>query len=310
MSIDFNSLSNIEKEKALIPFIIKALQDVGGQLPKQDLKEAITKMDDGVAAFESDISQSKETGREYKQFNFKFNFALKNLKIAGFVQYDDSSKNITLTDKGSNIDLNSFDIDTEIYVVTASYWAKKREENKTKNKVKNDPEIENVEDTDISQEEIYLEEFKTKLLDAISKMSPGKFEKFSRKLLTKMGVAFTDKGIFISNDGGIDGFGYHRDDSDFRTTRVVIQCKRFNSGDVGSPDIDKFRGSMDKHRADYGIFVTNSRFTTAAREAAMNGTFPITLIDKDELIRLVIEYQLEIKPINTYELMDFYKEDE
>ena len=37
-------------------------------------------------------------------------------------------------------------------------------------------------------------------------MSPKKFEQFSRALLTKMGVQFTDKGIKISNDGGIDGY--------------------------------------------------------------------------------------------------------
>lgn len=42
-------------------------------------------------------------------------------------------------------------------------------------------------------------------------MSPAKFEQFSRALLTKMGVQFTNKGVQISNDGGIDGYGYHID---------------------------------------------------------------------------------------------------
>ena len=70
--------------------------------------------------------------------------------------------------------------------------------------------------------------FKVKLQSAIAKMSPAKFEQFSRALLTKMGVQFTSKSVQISNDGGIDGYGYHIDEDDFRTTRVVIQCKRFN----------------------------------------------------------------------------------
>ena len=34
------------------------------------------------------------------------------------------------------------------------------------------------------------------------------FEQFSRALLTKMGVEFTNKGVQVSNDGGIDGYGY------------------------------------------------------------------------------------------------------
>ena len=56
---------------------------------------------------------------------------------------------------------------------------------------------------------------------AIAKMSPSKFEQFSRALLTKMGVQFTSKSVQISNDGGIE--------------------------------------AMNKYQADYGVFITNSR---------------------------------------------------
>lgn len=149
---------------------------------------------------------------------------------------------------------------------------------------------------------------KVKLQSAIANMSPKKFEQFSRALLTKMGVQFTDKGIKISNDGGIDGYGYHTDDDDFRTTRVVIQCKRYNTAPVSEPDINQFLGAMNKFQADYGVFITNSRFTNAAREAAREGT-PITLIDGNDLVRLVIKYELYITPVTTYVLDDFYDEE-
>ncbi|WP_248660668.1 restriction endonuclease [Faecalitalea cylindroides] len=139
-------------------------------------------------------------------------------------------------------------------------------------------------------------------------MSPAKFEQFSRALLTKMGVEFTNKGVQVSNDGGIDGYGYHVDADDFRTTRVVIQCKRFNSNPVSEPDINQFLGAMNKYQADYGVFITNSRFTNKAREAAREGT-PITLIDGNDLIRLVIKYELYITPVTTYVLDGFYTED-
>ena len=153
-----------------------------------------------------------------------------------------------------------------------------------------------------------LDDFKVKLQSAIANMSPAKFEQFSRALLTKMGVQFTNKGVQISNDGGIDGYGYHIDDDDFRTTRVVIQCKRFNANPVSEPDINQFLGAMNKFQADYGVFITNSRFTNKAREAAREGT-PITLIDGNDLIRLVIKYELFITPVTTYVLDDFYSED-
>lgn len=159
-----------------------------------------------------------------------------------------------------------------------------------------------------STDDELLDDFKVKLQSAIANMSPAKFEQFSRALLTKMGVEFTNKGVQVSNDGGIDGYGYHVDADDFRTTRVVIQCKRFNSNPVSEPDINQFLGAMNKYQADYGVFITNSRFTNKAREAAREGT-PITLIDGNDLIRLVIKYELYITPVTTYVLDGFYTED-
>ena len=130
-------------------------------------------------------------------------------------------------------------------------------------------------------------------------MSPKKFEMFSRSLLSKMGISFTEIGTQISNDGGIDGFGFYSDPKDFRTSKVVIQCKRYNSNVVGEPVINEFLGAMNKYRADYGVFITNSRFTKSAKEAAVEGQ-PITLIDGDRLVDLVKEYKLYIKEVVSY----------
>ena len=124
-----------------------------------------------------------------------------------------------------------------------------------------------------------------------------------------MGVEFTEKGVQISNDGGIDGYGYHIDDNDFRTTRVVIQCKRYNVAPVTEPEINQFLGAMNKYQADYGVFVTNGRFTKAARIAAREGS-PITLIDGNDLVKLVKRYELYITPVKTYVLNDFYNTEE
>jgi restriction system protein len=124
-----------------------------------------------------------------------------------------------------------------------------------------------------------------------------------------MGVEFTEKGVQVSNDGGIDGYGYHVDRNDFRTTRVVIQCKRYNAGPVSEPEINQFLGAMNKYQADYGVFITNGRFTSSAKTAAKEGS-PITLIDGNELVRLVIRFKLFIKPVETYVLEDFYDSNE
>ncbi len=310
--MNFSNMSALEKEKTLVPYILQILQELGGQAERSAIKEKLVSSNDDIAEFANKKDVSKKTGNEYSKFAFRFNFALKNLMLAGFLKYSRGDSFVTLTDKGMNINIDELNIDADIYAITNKYWDEKRAENKKK---KTSPEKsiqEKVEEKndDVSDEEQYKETFKEKLLDAIADMSPKKFEMFSRQLLQKMGVDFDkNKGVQVSNDGGIDGYGYHRDLDDFRTTRVVIQCKRYNSNDVGSPEIDRFLGAMNKFQADYGIFITNSRYTVAAQEAARAGT-PITLIDGNDLVRLVIKYQLHIKPIQTYELLDFYNTDE
>lgn len=239
-----------------------------------------------------------------KKFDFKFNFALKELSYVGYLMYEKYKPLVTLTAKGAAIDLDDFDAKTEVREKAAVYWKEKA----AKNKDKKSNTADEIEEDSKSNEDDVLDDVKVKLQSAIANMSPKKFEQFSRALLTKMGVQFTDKGVKISNDGGIDGYGYHTDDDDFRTTRVVIQCKRYNTAPVSEPDINQFLGAMNKFQADYGVFITNSRFTNAARIAAREGT-PITLIDGNDLIRLVIKYELFITPVTTYVLDDFYDEE-
>ena len=286
----------------LIKPILKVLQDAGGQLERVEIKERIADLDEQIAEFAEGVKTSKKTGNTYKEFNFKFNFALKDLLFNDLVSFSHSSP-VTLTEKGENLNLDKLDV-SEVIKTAAKQWEKL---SKSKRK-KADFDIGDSEE-EMSPEEKIIEDFNETLLAAIAKMSPKKFEAFSRALLNRMGVEFTEKGVQVSNDGGIDGYGYHVDVDDFRTTRVVIQCKRYNSGAVSEPAINQFLGTMNKFQADYGMFITNSRFTNAAKLAAKEGS-PITLIDGNELIRLVKKYELYIKPVKTYVLGDFYDSNE
>ena len=277
----YDDLNTEEQVSYLIKPILQVLQEAGGQLERSEIRDRISELDEHIAEFEQKLYTSNKTGNQYKKFDFKFNFAIKELSYVGLISYVKFNPKITLTQDGANVDLTDFDVKTEVRDKARSYW----EEHSTKNKSKNKPvetlEVEDEENESTDDE--LLDDFKVKLQSAIANMSPAKFEQFSRALLTKMGVEFTNKGVQVSNDGGIDGYGYHVDADDFRTTRVVIQCKRFNSNPVSEPDINQFLGAMNKYQADYGVFITNSRFTNKAREAAREGT-PITLIDGNDLI--------------------------
>lgn len=298
--MELKSLSSDGKIAYLIKPILKVLQDAGGQLERSEIKERIADLDDQIAEYAEIEKVSKKTGNVYKDFNFRFNFALKNLYIANVLTFTTTSL-ITLTQKGLYLDIDSLDVEKDIFRITKDYW------NKSKSKPKKDKSADEIENDheEVQSEEKIKDDFKDTLLAAIAKMSPKKFEAFYRALLNRMGVEFTEKGVQISNDGGIDGYGYHIDANDFRTTRVVIQCKRYNTAPVSEPEINQFLGAMNKYQADYGVFITNGRFTKAARTAAREGS-PITLIDGNDLVRLVIRYELYITPVKTYVLDEFY----
>lgn len=303
--MNFNKISSVEKIAFLIKPILYQLQKAGGQLSRTDIRERICNDDDNIATFEALIKTSKKTGVNYKPFNFTYNWAIRDLDFTKYIIYEKRNPIVSLTEKGMITDLDKLDPLTDVVIASGKFW-----EELSKGKKNNTPnDNEETLEPEKGTQENYDEEFKEKLLEAISKMSPKKFEMFSRLLLEKMGVSFTDKGTQISNDGGLDGFGYHKDIDDFRTSKVVIQCKRFNAGRVQSPDIDKFLGVVSKNQADYGIFITNSKFSKGARETALLGK-PITLIDGNDLVELVKRYKLHIETITTYELLDFYYDEE
>ena len=80
-----------------------------------------------------------------KKFDFKFNFAIKELSYVGLISYVKFNPKITLTQDGANVDLTDFDVKTEVRDKARSYW----EEHSTKNKSKNKP----VETLEVEDEE-------------------------------------------------------------------------------------------------------------------------------------------------------------
>lgn len=103
---------------------------------------------------------------------------------------------ITLTEKGLYLDVESLDVEKDIIEASKKHWEQLSQNNK-KNKV---ADISDNEE-EMQEEEKIKDDFKEKLLAAIAKMTPKKFEAFSRALLNRMGVEFTEKGVQISNDG-------------------------------------------------------------------------------------------------------------
>lgn len=237
---------------------------------------------------------------------------MKNLEIVGYVEPLQRGQDVILTDSGRSADLTNYPDELQNQKIGA-YWNKKNTLRYEKNKAKqNNTEAKEIVESELGnsldEQDTAEDAWKSQLLEQIKKFSPAKFESFLRLLISKMGVKIDKiKGIKLSGDHGIDGFGYFRS-NEFRTSRVAIQCKRYTAGLVGESEIRDFKGTMDSFNAEYGIFVTTSSYTNSAEQIAMQGNRTVTLIDGQELCDLIEKYQLHITPVQTYTLDDYYFE--
>lgn len=144
----------------------------------------------------------------------------------------------------------------------------------------------------------------------LSEMHPFQFEHLVRDLLEAMGyedVRVTKE----AGDKGVDVVGTVQ--FGITTITEVVQVKR-HKGNIGRPVLDQLRGSLPYHKAIRGTLITLGNFSKGCTEAALYpGAAPITLINGDKLLDLLIEHEIGIRkrPAQLYELdEDFFKSDE
>lgn len=155
------------------------------------------------------------------------------------------------------------------------------------------------------------DEVRQKIADTLSEINPYLFEFLIKRLLEAMGynsVEVTSR----SGDGGVDVIA--EIEVGITLVREVVQVKR-RSGSLGRTVLDQLRGSLHRFDATRGTVITNGRFTKGALEAAFErGAAPITLIDGDRLIGLLIENTIgaEKSPIDVLKFRptDFELEEE
>ena len=285
----------INIENVTMKEILISMSRLGGQVTRREISSDIRDNSTAISEHEVDkIKVSKKTGNKYKPFDYTLNYAVIYLMRTGFLAED--GHQLELTEKGRKVDLDTFDPEKDVRPFL-------EDNNSQELKKKSLAEINSAKET--TDEDIENDQWRQDLLDALMKMDPGRFEIFCRGLLTKMGIDVDDTiGVNYVADGGLDGFGYVRS-NDYRTTRVALQAKRWQSN-VPAPEIDKFRGVMDKYNAEFGIFITNSDFTRGAIKTARQGTRIITLIDGEEICDLVAKYNYYVEPVTTYRLKSFY----
>lgn len=128
------------------------------------------------------------------------------------------------------------------------------------------------------------------VLGRLKTLTPSDFERFVVELLKAMGYGIGEV-TGRSGDGGIDGVIY---EDRLRLDRIFLQAKRWSESPVGAPDINGFIGALARQGANRGVFVTTSRYTQEAKNAAAVPHLRIILIDGVELARLAVEYNVGV----------------
>lgn len=143
-------------------------------------------------------------------------------------------------------------------------------------------------------------EAREKLKDFLGQMDPIKFEHLVGRLLEEMGYN-NIKVTTPTNDKGVDVIA----DIELGISSIheVVQVKR-HAGSISRPIVDLLRGSLHRFDALRGTIITTGTFALGAKHAAFErNAAPITLIDGEKLLDLLMEYEIGIskQPVAFYE---------
>jgi restriction system protein len=112
-----------------------------------------------------------------------------------------------------------------------------------------------------------------------------------------------------SGDAGIDGI-IKEDRLGLDT--IYIQAKRWERT-VGRPEIQKFAGALQGHRATKGVFLTTADFSRDARTYVEQIPSRIVLIDGAQLASLMVDHDVGVSRIQSYEVKridsDYFSEE-
>ena len=156
-------------------------------------------------------------------------------------------------------------------------------------------------------------DLEAELLQQVKIASASFFENLVVQLLVRMGYGgnLHDAGQAVgqSGDGGIDGI---IKEDQLGLDVIYIQAKRWDAN-VGRPEIQKFAGALQGHRARKGVFITTSGFSRDALDYVERIDSKIVLIDGPTLVRFMVDKDVGVSTTETIHLkkidLDFFNEE-
>lgn len=289
--------SRIPRYNKLIMPAFTALKELGGSGTNDEILNQVIK-DLNIPDEVADITHMGKVN----QSELSYQLAWARTYLSKYRVIQNSARSVwSITPEFVGVDVLD---EKEIVASVVKKNAEKRNKATTTTTTDDIPE----DDDPTNDDEEYPDEikpWKEKLAEILQSMNPYGFERLTQRVLRECGfsqVEVTKK----SGDGGIDGTGKLKINGIF-SFNVAFQCKRY-SGVVGAPDIRDFRGSLTTN-IEKGLFITTGTFSKAAREEACSpGKQQIDLLDGEEFINKLTEYEIGVHPVTTYAIdEEFFK---
>ena len=240
---------------------------------------------------EADLAELKSDGRP--KWLARIDWCIITLEKAGMIFYPRQGE-VQITAAGKNIQPE--EVTTNFLVQRGSPalldFIKNRKFNESILPLPAEDTAENILESTCKKINAELSE---ELLKILLERSANFFEKFTIKLVEKMGYGIGAETP-QSGDGGID--------------RIGIQAKLWGTDKlVGRPEIQKFYGALASSefgKLDKGLFVTTAKFSSAAQKYAAEQH--IILIDGKRLAELMIEFEVGVSTQKVYKLKQIDKD--
>lgn len=273
--------------------VIKALKELGGSGTPSEIVEYVSR----IEKVPEEVQQEKLKNGGLR-FSNQVHFARQYLVWAGLL--DSSKRGVwSLTEKGNA--LKDLSHQEALHLFEEQHALHSNAQNKKDKDSANIPDAQADEDEEVLASGDY-KGYKDEVLTRLKKMTAKNFEHFTKRLLREYGFEKVEV-TGGPKDKGLDGNGILKVNP-FVSFRVVFQCKKYDDA-VTSSEISKFRGSIPSS-VDKGILITTGYFTADAKAQAQEPSLkPIEIIDGEQLVELMAEMKLGLKP--TYEIdNDFF----
>jgi restriction system protein len=293
-------------EKIMLP-LLKIIAD--GE--EHELNETIDKLAKHLKLSEEDLKELLPSGMQ-PVFRNRVGWARTYLKKAGLLETPRRG-HFKILKRGQDL------LKENPKEITAKFLTRYEEfvEFKTLKKEKEDIQLEHgVEQTPEEILEYAHQKMNSELaidvLEVVKKCSAAFFEKLVIDLLLTMGYGGSrrDAGQAIgkSHDGGIDGI--IKEDK-LGLDIIYVQAKRWENS-VPVKELRDFVGALAYKKAKKGIFITTSNFPPSGHDFVKQIEHKIILIDGDMLARLMIDNNVGISTMTTYQVKridsDYFEE--